>query len=57
MTKEKHTSLRWMFTLPTIYFFSYLKTVQTVTYAFKTPLSLPHPPKSLSSYLLGETSL
>lgn len=40
-----------------IYIFSYLKTVQTVTYAFKTPLPLPHPPKSLSSYLLGKTSL
>lgn len=45
-----------MFTLPTI-FFPILKQCKQVTYAFKTPLPLPHPPKSLSSYFLGETSL
>ena len=42
--------------MPTI-FFPILKQCKQVTYAFKTPLPLPHPPKSLSSYFLGETSL
>lgn len=36
------------------YFFPTLKQCKQVTYAFKTPLPLPHPPKSLSSYYLGE---
>lgn len=35
------------------YFFPILKQCKQVTYAFKTPRPLPHPPKSLSSYYLG----
>lgn len=35
------------------YCFPILKQCKQVTYAFKTPLPLPHPPRSLSSYYSG----
>lgn len=35
------------------YFFPILKQCKQVTYAFKTPLPLPYPPRSLSSYYPG----